>query len=137
VKLFDLEIAFNFLNSAPYGQNSAYLDKETGEVYLESGLGDSDEIPDDINNSERYIPVPHKNDLDLGVSLIREFVSEQIPDQAADVEDCFRRKGGYSRYKEILARCGILETWHKFEQQRSEAALRDWCVKNSIRIEEP
>jgi hypothetical protein len=137
VKIFDLEIAFNFVNSAPYGQNSAYLNKETGEVYLESGMGDSDEMPDDINNGERYITVPHKNDMNLGIKLVREFVYEQIPDQALDVEDCFRRRGGYSCFKEILVRCGALEKWFQFEEERSKVALRNWCVENGIQIEDP
>jgi len=34
------------------------------------------------SRADKYITLPHKNDLDLGIILVREFVWQCIPDQA-------------------------------------------------------
>lgn len=74
IKYDDLENAFLFVNMQPPCTNTAILNKETGETYYESGYGDSDELPEDIED-EKYIEVPNKNDLKLGRNFVFEFVS--------------------------------------------------------------
>jgi len=51
-----------------------------------------------------------------------------------NVYSIFRRKGAYSRYKELLERKGALEKWYKFENHRLEVALKEWCRENNIEI---
>ena len=78
------------------------------------------------------IAVPHKNDLDLGQSLIFEFVEDNLPDAYDEVRYIFRKRGAYSRYKELLASRGMLEAWYRFEQDRMEKVLRSWCEQNEV-----
>jgi len=40
----DIESAFNFVSSAGYGLNSAYLDVKTGEIFYRSELTGTDEL---------------------------------------------------------------------------------------------
>jgi hypothetical protein len=92
-------------------------------------------LPDDLETSDRYIAIPHKNDLDLGNRLALRFVEEQLPDRYSDAEDCFRRRGAYARFKELLAAEGSLEKWYAFEAESTERALRHWCKANERSFE--
>ena len=65
-------------------------------------MGDSDELPDDIEDSRKYIEIPHKNELDLGKNIVMRFVIEFMPDDIYRVENIFKRKGAYSRFKSLL-----------------------------------
>ena len=128
----DIESAFNFVSSAGYGLNSAYLDVKTGEIFYRSELTGTDELDDDDTGTDPLIAVPHKNDLDLGQSLIFEFVEDNLPDAYDEVRYIFRKRGAYSRYKELLSSRGMLEAWYRFEQDRIEKALRSWCEQNEV-----
>lgn len=116
--------------------NNAYLCRETGQIFYTSEMGDSDDLPEDIDDVEKYIAIPHKNDLDLGKALVFEFVSEYLPEELERVYSIFRRKGAYSRFKDLLASKGALEDWYKFEDQRQKDALKRWCRDNGIEIED-
>jgi hypothetical protein len=50
MKFQDIEHAFMFVSMAPKFANSAILSKETGEIYYVSEFGDSDELPDDVDD---------------------------------------------------------------------------------------
>ena len=130
----EIENAFMFANmDGPY-MHSVYLCKETGRTFYTSEMGDSDELPDDIDEP-KYISIPYRNDLDLGKNLVIEFVSEFLPEELDRVYSIFRRQGAYSRYKELLFERGLLDKWYKFEDERQKAALKNWCAENGIEIE--
>ena len=130
----DIENAFFFVSMDQQFMHNAYLCKETGEIFYTSEMGDSDELPEDIEDPEKYIAIPHKNELDLGRSLVIEFTSTYLPEELEKVYSIFRRKGAYSRYKALLERKGVLEDWYKFENERQEEALKEWCQENNIKI---
>jgi hypothetical protein len=131
----DIENAFFFVSMDQQFMHNAYLCKGTGEIFYTSEMGDSDELPEDIDDPEKYISIPHKNDLDLGKALVIEFTSKYLPEELDTVSSIFRRKGAYSRYKDLLERKGALEDWYKFENERQGAALKEWCRGNNIEIE--
>ncbi len=93
MKYLDIENAFLFISMAPPDEHCAYLDKETGEAYYVSTLGDSDELPDDLEENEKYISVPHKNDLNLGRELVFDFISVNLPEEYDRIRGIFSRKG--------------------------------------------
>lgn len=130
----DIESAFLFVSMQPMYGNQALLSTKTGEIFYISDYGDSDELPDDIEESEDYIEIPHKNELNLGKRLVFDFVSERIPEKLDGVSQIFRRKGAYSRYKNFLDSLGLLDEWHKFEDNHQNKALRKWCSDNNIEI---
>ena len=98
-------------------------------------MGDSDELPEDIDDPDKYIDIPHKTDLDLGKALVMEFTSKYLPDELDNVYSIFRRKGAYSRFKDFLDRKGVLEDWYQYENERQKGALREWCRRNNLDIE--
>jgi hypothetical protein len=63
VKYDELLEAFDFVSFAAPMEHQAYIDRTTGEIYWVSEAVD-DELPEDLDESDRYITIPHKNDLD-------------------------------------------------------------------------
>lgn len=136
-KFSELEGAFLFVNSAPQGQNTAYLCLATGEFHWHSEFGDNEGmLPNDLEDPAAYIEIPHKNELDLGKQLVLEFVAHSLPNDLDDVDRTFRRRGAYGRFKALLEHRGKLEEWHEFELQHQRRALREWCEENDIELED-
>jgi hypothetical protein len=132
VKFDDIEYAFMFVSSSPMYTNSAYICKETGQAYYVSGLGDSDELPEDIFENDQYVEVPHKNELDLGKSLVLDFISKHLPNEIDRIHSFFQKKGAYSKLKDFLEDKDLLEQWYKFEEEKTKEALISWCHENNI-----
>jgi hypothetical protein len=138
ISWFDLEMAFQFVSGSQYDENRAFLCKRTGKLYCHSDLLDDDEeeLPDDIDDTDKYIPIPHKKELDLGKPLVLDFVGQFLPNDFAHVRDMFRRRGAYARFKDLLVHRRALDQWHKYEAKMEERALREWCAANSIETSE-
>ena len=134
VSFSDIEDAFLFVSSEQMCIHNAYLCRETGEIFYESEMSDLDELPEDIDD-DKYISIPHKNELELGKALVIEFTSQYMPEELDRVHSIFHRKGAYSRYKELLEEKGVLEEWYEFEKKRQDEAIREWCRENDIEIE--
>ena len=128
----DIENAFNYVSSSAPGEHQAVINKTTGESYFRSILLDIDEMPDDIDESDQYIEIPHKNDLDLGRSLVMEFVEDRCPEQQQRVIAIFSRRGAYGRYKDFLLEKSLLEEWYAFENKRTREALLAWCEEQGL-----
>lgn len=117
MKYSDVEDAFMFVSMSPPEEHYAYLNNETGETYYVSSIGDSDELPADIDENDKYVSIPHKNDLNLGRDLVFDFISANLPDEYDRVRLIFSKKGAYARLKELLESKGQLEGWYKFEKK--------------------
>jgi len=127
--------AFEFVSFGPPEEHQAYLCLETGKIYWHSELGDDEEeLPEDVDDAEKYIAIPHKNDVDLGRNLAIEFVDAVLPDAASEVERMFSRRGAYSNFKNLLERRGLLQRWYEYEAAAEDKALREWCADQGIEI---
>ncbi|TCU06987.1 UPF0158 family protein [Rhizobium sullae] len=126
--------AFEFVSSMGTGENTAYLCKETGKIYLHSDWADDvEELPDD-EDSEKYIPIPEKRELDLGKQLVLRFARHHLPDDYDKVREIFSRAGAYARFKDLLEHRHAIDRWYAFEQEATEDALRTWCEDNDIEV---
>ncbi len=134
IRFDDIENAFLFVSMQSMSGNQALLSKTTGKIYYISEFGDSDELTDNIEDSDDYIEIPHKNEFDLGKQLVFQFVSEHLPGELDRVSQIFRRRGAYSRYKDLLDQKGLLDKWHKYEDNIRSKALREWCSENNIEL---
>jgi hypothetical protein len=72
----------------------------------------------------------------IRLRLALRFAEEQLPHRYASVETCFRHRGAYARFKDLLAAEQCLDKWYAFEAECTERALRDWCVANQIHLVE-
>lgn len=136
IKYEDLSEAFEFVNAAPPMEHHAYISLDTGDIcWISETLSlEETEVPGDLETSDRYVEVPHKNDLDLGRHLALRFTEEELPDQYGVVDGFFRRRGAYACFKGLLERKGRLNKWYAFEAECTERALKAWCEDNGIQL---
>ncbi|TRO79657.1 UPF0158 family protein [Desulfuromonas acetexigens] len=128
-----LEEAFLFVSAAPHSENSAVINRKTGELFFASEeMTDLDELPEDADENDDYIYIPHQNDLDLGKPVVMDFVRNRCPNLIDRVQAIFRRKGAYGRFRDLLMEKNLLDDWYTFEQQRIREALLQWCEENKI-----
>jgi hypothetical protein len=136
IKFSDVQLAFEFANFDGGGASIAYIGLDTGKTYLNSEYIDEtlEDIPDDLETSDRYIALPSKRDLRLGRNLALAFIEETAPGDYDTVEGFFYRKGAYSRFKGLLEARGLLQRWYDFENNAEQRALREWCEENGIQL---
>jgi uncharacterized protein len=134
----ELESAFEFVSCGYSGENRAYIARDTGSIHYRSDLAEVEDEDDGVDpeddTSDRFIAIPPKNDLDLGRALVFRFAEEALPNHDQEIYAIFRKRGAYGRFKDLLAREGMLERWYAFEAKAQERALRDWCEENGIPI---
>jgi len=135
----DILEAFEFVGvSGSLGENLAFLCRRTGKIYWHSEFSDvaelDDELPDDVDDEEKYIAIPDKLELDLGKPLALDFAREWLPGDFDEVRYIFSRKGAYRKFRALLIRRKALDRWYEFESKATERALRDWCALNSIAV---
>ena len=134
VKADDLRNAFEFVSS---DSQCAYISLDTGRIYWQSDDLDRDnaeDLPDDLDTSDPYIAVPHKNELNLGRRLVLAFADQELPDDAETIENYFRRRGAYARFNDLLHARDALQRWYDFEERATEAALLAWCEAHDIQL---
>ena len=140
VKFSDLEDALLFVSGDPIIEWEAWVDRQTGKVILYCSEFDEefDRPPEDVyTDTERYIPIPHKNDLDLGRSLALDFAKRHLDEEDIDrVYAYFRAPGAYRHFKDLLDRRNLLEKWYQFEEEAQRQALREWCEEEGIELDE-
>jgi hypothetical protein len=127
--------AFEFVSASAPLDNRAFIDRETGKIHcLSSGFDFEEEVPDDLESSDRYVEVPRKYDLDLGRDVVLSFIKQELPGEYETVFAFFRRKGAYRRFKEFLDSRNQLERWYEYESRETEKALRLWCDENGLEL---
>ncbi len=99
IKYADLESAFDFVSFGSFSGNEAYFSTKTGQFYWVSPNIDEGEepIPDNLYESDEYLQVPSKHDLDLGKRLIFDFVNQFMANDLETVSQIFSKKGAYIR----------------------------------------
>jgi len=128
--------AFEFVSAGNLGEHQAFLCIQSGKIYWHSDLSDldepDDELPEDVEDDDKYLEIPDKRELDLGKPLALDFARQVLPGDFDEVRRMFRRRGAYASFKHLLTRRHVLEQWYDFEQKATERALREWCELNSI-----
>ena len=134
VRLGDLEEALAWTSSGD-GDHEALLSVETGQVHWLGGdLEETEALPDDIEDGERYVQVPDQHSLDLGRPLVDRFVRKHLPAHAETVSAMFRRKGAWREFKFFLQREELISAWHEFENAAIRQALREWAESEGFRV---
>lgn len=104
VSLDDLVAAFEFVSFDGQAEHRAYICTDTGTIhYLTDDPKLNEGVPEDIEESDQYIAVPDKRELDLGRDQVFAFVARELPDEWDTVRDLFRRRGAYRRLKDFSA----------------------------------
>jgi hypothetical protein len=78
---------------------------------------DFETVPDNIDDQTKYLRIPHKNGLYLGVALVFEFMAERCPSAEDKVRAMFRKRGAYSRFIDWAERHDFLDNLYRFEKE--------------------
>ena len=132
----ELLLAFEWVSSNAGFANTAWVSRETGKIYWHTDFGDNfEELPEDIDDAEKYVALPSPRDLDLGTRLVMRFAAERLDEHYDEIAAIFSRKGAYRRFKDFLLRLGALDDWYAYENEAKEKALREWCAENGVEVE--
>jgi hypothetical protein len=132
----ELQRAFEFVSAEGPYEHDAVLCRKTGKLlWLSDVEEDIEAWPDDADDKEKYLSIPHRKELDLGTPLVFAFAREFLPDEFEEVRRMFDRRGAYARFRDLLQRKKALDRWYDFENKATEAALKEWCEINDITIE--
>lgn len=139
VYLSELEDALEWVSASESFGNVAYVNRQSGQIFWRSESGDlelDEDLPEDVDDGTLYVCVPHKRHLDLGQWVVFRFVEAYIPDAYDRVQGYFSRRGAYGRFKDFLEHRGLLEDWYSYEQQATQAALREWAKSEDFEVVE-
>lgn len=123
--------------SCDFLDNEAYICRQTAKIYWiagDPGTIDEEEIPENIHDGGKYLPVPNKRDLDLGNQLAFDFTSQYLAQHYNDVRDMFRRRGAYGRFKDFLEREAMLEKWYAYSDEQELKVLGEWCEEAGLSV---
>jgi hypothetical protein len=136
VDLTELQGAVEWVSDS-IADSEAIVCRRTGRIYWISDDGslEPEERPDDVDDPDKYAAVPNEYELDIGVRLVFDFTKMYLPDQYNEVRSVFRRRGAYGRFKALLARHNLLETWFTFSETRTLDALQEWCESEGLEAE--
>jgi len=125
--------------SEPGTPDQAWVCLDTGAVYVRSEMIDEElaPLPDDIDTSDRYVPVPRMSNLALGLELVFDFADAALPDDAQRVRQMFKRAGAYGQFSELVAQRGLTDHWHVFREAQTRAVLGGWCEEHGLQLAEP
>jgi hypothetical protein len=72
-----------FVSADSTGEHQAFLCRRSGKVYWYVEYSDDElsELPDDIDDREKYVQIPAKKELDPGKPLVLEFVRQTQPSE--------------------------------------------------------
>lgn len=133
----EILLAYEFVETGN-GLHEAFLCRLTGKIYFRAEFTDleefNDELPDDIEDDEKYIAILGKKALGLGKPLALDFAREFLPDDFDEVSYVFSKRGAYKKFRALLTRTNTLDRWYDFETKATERALRQWCADESIEL---
>ena len=131
----DLEDAV-LIVSEPGTPDRAWVSLDTGQVHVRSEMvdGESAPLPDDIDGSPRYVPVPHMGTLNLGLEPVFDFADAAMEQDADQVRQMFRRPDAYRHFSELVAERGLTDRWHDFREAQTRAVLAGWCAEHGLQL---
>jgi hypothetical protein len=142
VSIGDITEAFEFANTGGnMGEFLAFVCKRTGKIRYQTDFPDAaemnDELPDDINDEEKYVALPDKRELGLGKPLVLDFARQFLPDDFDDVRYFFSRRGAYPKFKacspdEVRS---ITGTPSKRESRSRRCATGARCIRSKLSAE--
>src|ERR1700736_1478047 len=134
VSLKDILGAFEFVCAASGGEHEAFLCRQSGKLYCHSELCDDfDILPDDTGDSEKFLQIPDKRELDLGKPLALDFARQLLPGDFDDVVQFFRGRGAYARFKAFSRDLGLQKRSHIVvleTEERKEATM----IGNKLKV---
>src|ERR1051325_9572181 len=118
----DLLHTFEFASLGQPHEHEAVLCRKTGKFFWLTDVEEDIEAwPDDADDEEKYLAIPHKKELALGTPLVLVCARQFLPDEFDEVRRIFAKRGAYALFKDLLQRKKALDRWYDFENKAPEA----------------
>ena len=122
VSLKDILGAFEFVCAGDGGEHEAFLCKQSGKLYCHSGLCDDlDILPDDIGDSEKFLQIPDKRELDLGKPLALDFPARRLRRRST----IFQQKGRLRQIQGSIGSKGRARSMVRFRGESRGMSTED------------
>ena len=132
----DLNLAVEHVTGGQAYGAAAYVDRHSGAI-LWGGDGMEEPLPHDIDDEERYLPVPSRKELGLGRGDAIAFTAEHAPQLLDSAEAIFYRAGAFQRFKALMHDPGLLPQWYAHQDERLWEALEEWAEKQEVHLADP
>ena len=133
MNLGDLVDAHMLADASLSGDGAVFIERKTGRMHwrYEEDIGEP--IPPDVEDSTRYARVPDRHGLDFD-SHPKAFTRQHLPALYEEVQDIFRQRGAYRRFRALLEREDALDAWYAYRDQGTERALREWAEEEGFTV---
>lgn len=132
VPLKEVVDAISFLTD----DSQNYFDTLSGEIILVSDdvYGSDEDIgKEEIESDEaRFIPLPSRWDIN-GYRIMEDFIAG-LDDQRVQsrLASAIRGRGAFSRFRDNVARLGLLDAWYCFQEEALTEKAIQWCRENDL-----
>jgi hypothetical protein len=117
------------------GRVTALVSRETGMIHLLNDEYTDEEapMPSASGGGDGYVPVPSAGTLGIGDGLVLRFAALHMAEDQNTVRDLFRNRDteGFAR---LLEERGAADTWERFHDETTQAALRRWCEEQGLQL---
>lgn len=126
------------------GQLVFVRDEEWSEAEEWDGEDDAflDDYPDwqreeirkarDVMDSEDYLPLPDKHDLD-DYGVMRDFCRSVTDEGLRDeLYNAIGGQGAFRYFKDVVRRRGVEQDWYRFKEKARERIAAEWLEENGI-----
>jgi hypothetical protein len=146
VKLKDIIEGMDFLSD----EGSSFLNLTTGEVVaitdeeLRAAENDAplEDFPEwqhdairiarDIVETEHYLPLPDRFEINEYRIMERFCLSVEDTDIQGDLCDAIRGRGAFRRFKDSIQAYGIAEAWYRYRDEALREIAVAWCEAHEI-----
>jgi len=146
VKLQDILKGMDFQSD----EQSSFLNLTTGEVVSitdeELRAAENDEpledfpewqhdairIARDIVETEHYLPLPDRFEINEYRIMERFCLSVEDTDIQGDLCDAIRGRGAFRRFKDSIQAYGIAEAWYRYRDEALREIAVAWCEAHEI-----
>jgi hypothetical protein len=132
----DLHLAVEHVTGGGSYGAAAYVDRHTGAI-LWAGDGMEEPLPDDVDDEERYLPVPTKKQLGLGRNDALAFTEQHAPQLLERAEYIFSVAGAFDRFKQLMHEHDLLDAWYACQDKRLWEELEAWAELHDLRPAKP
>ena len=122
-------------------EHQYFLDTQTGEVILVSGIFDDEEAQRqlaEIDAAEpgRYVQVPRADSRE-GYDDMQDFIHTVSDEHLQELLNvAIQGRGAFRRFKDVLARRpGEQQQWFEFQAARLDARAREWLAEEGFEPE--
>ena len=138
IDLDELRLAYELQNQVHDLDDGSWLDLEAGTLITHIGENPDlfPPLPADIETNPRYVPLPTRQELNLGRELALDFMAERRPDEVRWTRETLGRRGGWHRFKNHLEDIGLIRDWYDYQEQHTLQALKAWCESQGVEVVE-